>query len=136
MRSHMLRGFRARHKSSPVELTNLADLALILAFTGFLVPQLIQVSTGDLVASTGAPVASELREQVTILLSNTETIHWNRDVISWAELERRIQDVKESRQPPKLFLAGERHVPLGLNIDVRTLLQGADYTEIALKKEP
>jgi len=136
MRQHLQRRVRSRRESPPIELTNLTDVALMLAFVGLLVPQFILVPAVDLATSTGTTLAVVPRESVTILLRQGETVYWNRDVVSWSELERRVQEVKASRQPPKIFLTGERSVPLGLNIDVRTLLQGTDFVEFALHKEP
>lgn len=136
MRWRTLSRPRGTRESPPIELTNLADLALILAFVGLLVPHLVLVSFGDLAATTGPAVTSVPSEHVSILLTKDGTMYWNREVVSWHELERRIGEVKANRQPPKIVLVGERQVPLGLNIDVRTLLHGTDFVEIALKKEP
>ena len=136
MRQRRQRRIGSRKESPPIELTNLTDVALILAFVGLLVPHLVLVPAVDLATSTGTTLAPVPREYVTILLRQGETVYWNRDVVSWPELERRVQEVKASRQPPKIFLTGERLVPLGLNIDVRTLLQGTDFVEYALHKEP
>lgn len=136
MRQRLQRRVGGRQESPPIELTNLTDVALMLAFVGLLVPQFILVPAVDLATSTGTTLAAVPRESVTILLRQGETVSWNQDVVSWSELERRVQEVKASRQPPKLFLTGERSVPLGLNLDVRTLLQGTDFVEFALQKEP
>jgi|RhiMetdeSRZDD1v2_1073273.scaffolds.fasta_scaffold31161_7 biopolymer transport protein ExbD len=136
MRQRMQRRVGSRRESPPIELTNLTDVALMLAFVGLLVPHFILVPAVDLATSTGTTLTAVPREYVTILLRQGETVYWNRDVVSWSELERRVQEVKASSQPPKIFLTGERFVPLGLNIDVRTLLQGTDFVEYALHKEP
>ena len=136
MRQHMQRRVGGRQESPPIELTNLTDVALMLAFVGLPVPHFVLVPAVDLATSTGTTLAAVPRESVTILLRQGETVYWNRDVVSWSELERRVQEVKASRQPPKIFLTGERSVPLGLNIDVRTLLQGTDFVEYALHKGP
>ena len=123
-------------ESPPIELTNLADLALILAFVGLLVPHLVLIPSTELATSTGAALSSMPREPVTILLRDGGSVYWNQEAIPWSELELRVQRVKENSRPPKLFLVGERSAPLGLNIDVRTLLQGTDFVEVALQKEP
>lgn len=136
MRQRVQRRVGGRKESPPIELTNLTDVALILAFVGLLVPHLVLVPAVDLATSTGTTLAAVPREHVTILLRQGETVYWNRDVVSWTELEQRVQEVKASSQPPKIFLTGERAVPLGLNMDVRTLLQGTDFVEYALYKEP
>ena len=136
MRQRVQRRGGGKKESHPIELTNLTDVALILAFVGLLVPHLVLVPAVDLATSTGATVTDVPRASVTILLRQGETVYWNRDVVSWPELERRVQEVKANRQPPKIFLTGERSVPLGLNMDVRTLLQGTDFVEYALHKEP
>jgi len=137
MRRHTLQRFRTARESHPIEFTNLADLALILAFAGLLVPQLVWVSSADLIGATGPAVsdASLPRATVTITLTNGGSILWNRDVVSWPELEQRVRAVKDNRHPPKLVLMGERAVPLGMNVDVRTLLRGTDFIEVALRKE-
>lgn len=124
-----------RKESPPIELTNLADLALILAFTGLLVPHLVLVPSAYLATSAGSTLSTVPREHVTILLREGGIVSWNQEVISWSELERRIHEIKERSQPPKIFLVGERAIPLGLNIDVRGLLQGTDFVEVALQKE-
>ena len=136
MRQRGRRRVGGRKESSPIELMNLTDVALILAFVGLLVPHLVLVPAVDLATSTGVTVTDVPRASVTVTLRQGETVYWNRDVVSWPELERRVQEVKASSQPPKIFLTGERSVPLGLNIDVRTLLQGTDFVEFALHKEP
>ena len=136
MRQRLQRRVGGRKESPPIELTNLTDVALMLAFIGLLVPHFVLVPAVDLATSTGTTLAAVPRESVMILLRQGETVYWNQDVVSWSELERRVQEVKASRQPPKIFLTGERSVPLGLNIDVRTLLQGTDFIEFALHKEP
>jgi biopolymer transport protein ExbD len=136
MRQRLQRRVGDRKESPPIELTNLTDVALMLAFIGLLVPHFVLVPAVDLATSTGTTLAAVPRESVTILLRQGETVYWNREVVSWSELERRVQEVKASGQPPKIFLTGERSVPLGLNIDVRTLLQGTDFIEFALQKEP
>jgi hypothetical protein len=69
---------------------------------------------------------------VTILLRQGDGVP---DAASWPNWAAH-SGVKTSSQPPKIFLTGERSVPLGLNIDVRTLLQGTDFVEYALHKEP
>lgn len=127
---------KGRRESSPIELTNLADLALILAFVGLLVPHLVVVPSADVAATTGQALSSVPHGRVTILLGQTGTVYWDQTIVTWAELERRIGEVKESPQPPKIVLMGERMVPLGLNIDVRTLLHGTDFVEVAMNKEP
>jgi len=135
MRSRLLNRVGGKRESPPIELTNLADLALILAFAGLLVPHLVLVPSMDLATSTGSELSAVPREHVTIML-RTDGIYWNQEVIPWLELERRIKEVKESSNPPpKIFLMGERTVPLGLNIDVRSLLRGTDFIEIALLKK-
>jgi biopolymer transport protein ExbD len=128
---------RTRRESPPIELNNLADLALILVFAGLLVPQLVWVSPSDLIEDPGPAMAdaSLPRATVTITLTNGGGMLWNRDVVSWLELEQRVRTVKDHRQPPKLVLTGERAAPLGLNVDVRTLLRGTDFIEVALQKE-
>jgi len=136
MQQRVRRRVGGRKESPPIELTNLTDVALILAFVGLLVPHLVLVPAVDLATSTGATVTDVPRTSVSILLRQGETVYWNQDVVSWPELERRVQEVKASSQPPKIFLTGERSVPLGLNMDVRTLLQGTDFVEYALHKEP
>ncbi len=136
MRQRMQRRVGTRKASYPIELTNLTDVALMLAFVGLLVPHLVLVPAVDLATSTSMTRAAGPRGYVTILLRQGETVYWNRDVVSWPELERRVQEVKASSPPPKIVLTGERSVPLGLNIDVRTLLQGTDFVEYALHKEP
>ena len=136
MRQRVQHRVGGRQESPPIELTNLTDVALILAFVGLLVPHLVLVPAVDLATSTGATVTDVPRTSVSILLRQGETVYWNQDVVSWPELERRVQEVKASHQPPKIFLTGERSVPLGLNMDVRTLLQGTDFVEYALHKEP
>ncbi|HEY5865896.1 MAG TPA: biopolymer transporter ExbD [Candidatus Tectomicrobia bacterium] len=136
MRQRVRRRVGSRQESPPIELTNLTDVALMLAFIGLLVPHFVLVPTVDLATSTGTTLAAVPRESVTILLRQGETVYWNRDEVSWSELQRRVQEAKTSSQPPKIFLTGERSVPLGLNIDVRTLLQGTDFVEFALHKEP
>jgi biopolymer transport protein ExbD len=125
-----------RREAAPIELTNLADLALILAFTGLLVPHLVMVPTVDLATTTGPAVSSVPGERVAILLGHDGTVYWNREVVAWAELTQRIQAVKAHTHAPKIFLMGERQAPLGLNIDVRTLLQGTDFLELAMPREP
>lgn len=136
MRQRIPRRVGGRQESPPIELTNLTDVALMLVFIGLLVPHFVLVPAVDLTTSTGTTLAAVPRESVTILLRQGETVYWNRDVVSWVELQRRVQEAKASSQPPKIFLSGERSVPLGLNIDVRTLLQGTDFVEFALHKEP
>ena len=136
MRQRIQRRVGGRKESPPIELTNLTDVALMLAFIGLLVPHFVLVPAVDLATATGTTLAVVPRESVTILLRQGETVYWNQDVVSWSELERRVQEVKASSQPPKIFLTGERSVPLGLNIDVRTLLRGTDFIEFALHKEP
>ena len=136
MRERIPRRVGGRKESPPIELTNLTDVALMLAFIGLLVPHFVLVPAVDLATSTGTTLAAVPRESVTILLRQGETVYWNRDVVSWSELQRRVQEAKASSQPPKIFLTGERSVPLGVNIDVRTLLQGTDFVEFALHKEP
>ena len=135
MRQRVQRRGGGKKESHPIELTNLTDVALILAFVGLLVPHLVLVPAVDLAMSTGATVTDVPRVSVTILLRQGEMVYWNQDVVPWPELERRVQEVKASSQPPKIFLTGERSVPLGLNLDVRTLLQGTDFVEYALHKE-
>lgn len=131
-----LRRRRTQRESPPIELNNLADLALILVFAGLLVPQLVWVSATDLIGASGPAVDASLpRATVTITLTNGGGMLWNRDVVSWPELEQRVRAVKDNRQPPKLVLTGERAAPLGLNVDVRTLLRGTDFVEVALQKE-
>ena len=127
---------RGPRESPSIELTNLADLALILAFVGLLVPHLVLVSSGDLAATTGPAATSIPQTHVTLLLTNAGTMYWSREVVAWPELKRRIAEVKAGPHPPRIVLVGERETPLGLNIDVRTLLQGTDFVEVALKKEP
>jgi biopolymer transport protein ExbD len=70
------------------------------------------------------------------VLREDGAIYWNQEAVTWPELERRIQTVKESLQPPRVFLMGERSVRLGVNLDVRGLLRGTDFVEVALKKDP
>jgi biopolymer transport protein ExbD len=125
-----------RKESYPIELTNLTDVALMLAFVGLLVPHLVLVPAVDLATSTSTTLAAVPRAYVTILLRQGGAVYWNREAVSWPELARRVQELKASSQPPKIVLTGERSVPLGLNIDVRTLLQGTDFVEYAQHKEP
>ena len=94
------------------------------------------VSSADLIGATGPAVSDALpRTTVTITLTNGGSMLWNRDIVSWPELEQRVREVQASPHPPKLVLIGERAVPLGINVDVRTLLRGTDFVEVALRKE-
>lgn len=130
-----LRRSNTRKEPTPIELTNLTDLALILVFAGLLIPRLVLVSSADLTSSNGPSLQAVPRHRVTITLAKGGTLYWNRDAVSWAELKERIRSAKQTSPPPKIFLIGDREVPLGLNIDVRTLLRDTDFVEVAVEKE-
>jgi biopolymer transport protein ExbD len=137
MRRHTLQRFQTARESHPIDLVNLADLGLILAFMGLLVPQLVLVSPPDLIGSTGPAVSEALlpRATVTITLTNGGGILWDREVITLSELELRVRAVKDHHPQPQVFLLGEYGVQLGVNIKVRSLLRGLTFTEAALRKE-
>lgn len=137
MRRHTRHRFRTERESHPFDFTNLADIALILAFAGLLVPQLVLVSSADLIGATGPAMSDSSlpRTTVTITLTNGGSILWNREVVSWPELEQRVRAVQGHQHPPRIVLTGQRAAPLGLNVDVRTLLRGTDFIEVALQKE-
>ncbi len=127
--------FRTTRQSESIEITNIADIALILAFLGLLTPHIVMISSTDLISSTGPSVDSAPRETLTIMLQADGTILLNRETISLENLKLLLERLKNVEKKPKIYLTGDRSAQLGLNIEIRGLLSGIDFTEIALQKE-
>jgi len=103
-----------------VDLTNLADPLLVLSAMLILTWQTLAVVATNLVDGSGAPVAAEAREGVSISLMADGRVFWNREPIELRQIGRRLDQLKGRPSGQTITLAGERDCRYGASLIVKS----------------
>ena len=121
---------------SEINMTPLVDVMLVLLIIFIMtVPVLTHSVKIDLPRADNAP--NEIKpETVDLSVTADASIHWNENVITFDELEQRLQAAATQQPQPELHLRGDKTVAYEHVIKVMAAAQRAGVSKLGFVTEP
>ena len=125
-------------KRARIEIIPLIDVVFFLLAT-FMMVSLAMVKSKSIpvnlpVSSTGA--AQERKEFISITVTASGEVFWNKEKTSPAELPARLAKLKASTPDPKIFLKGDQKAELGSAVAVLDEIRKAGISKVAIETKP
>jgi biopolymer transport protein ExbD len=123
-------------KVARIEIIPLIDVIFFLLATFVLFTlslSRIQSIPLDLPQATNAPQKEEDDDNVTVQVSDSGTLYWNKELISLSELAPRLSHYRESNPNPRVLVATDDRAKYGETILVLDEVRKAQIKQVSIE---
>ena len=112
--------------------------------TMFFLLVFFMIATLSMTLQKGMPVnlptaesfADNLRENISLTLTQDGTLYYNKEAITLQEFERRLENLRHTSSVPSLLINADKHVPHGRVIKIMDLIRLSGITSMGIATQP
>ncbi|MDH5392501.1 MAG: biopolymer transporter ExbD [Gammaproteobacteria bacterium] len=121
---------------SEINMTPLVDVMLVLLIIFIIAMPLLNQAIKIDLPKADNQTTSISPETITLSVNESGKLYWNKQAISQAVLQQKLQAVAQQQPQPEIHLRGDRHVEYAYIVRVMTAVRHAGIEKLGFITEP